>query len=54
MICSHCASTIARAAASVVNDALLDFSIHEKLMRISRDAVGIVLQMRVDDANQAS
>jgi copper chaperone len=35
MTCGHCASTIARAVASVDKDARLEVSIPEKLVRIS-------------------
>lgn len=37
MTCGHCASTISRAVASVAKDALIDFNMQEKLVRISGD-----------------
>ncbi len=50
MTCGHCASTIARAVASVAKDARLDFSIPEKLVRISGDTPEADLAEAIADA----
>ncbi|MBI2770376.1 MAG: heavy-metal-associated domain-containing protein [Burkholderiales bacterium] len=50
MTCGHCASTIARAVASVAKDARLDFNIPEKLVRISGDTAEAELAEAIADA----
>lgn len=50
MTCGHCASTIARAVASVAKDARLDFNIQEKLVRISGSTAAVELAEAITDA----
>jgi copper chaperone len=50
MTCGHCASTIARAVATVAKDAGLDFDIQKKLVRISGDTPEAELAKAIVDA----